>query len=146
MTTSAKVLVWAIGTASLVMALVPAAHAQDATPLPEILVAPPSSASPSQPKATERNDQIIGHATGTNDKDGADPKAFERLNKQLKRKVDDVNPTVNAPPLDARSSDTKIGVINIPGVQQQYGQNFGHSAFPYRPPPPTFSGSLGGRR
>ena len=142
MTTPAKVLVWAIGTASLVMALVPAATcAQDATRLPDISVTPPS-----QPKGTGANDQIIGHGAGTNDKDGADPKAFERLNKELKRKVDDVNPTINAPPLDARSSDTKIGVINIPGVQQQYGQNFGHSAFPYRPPPPTFSGSLGGRR
>src|SRR5262249_54197921 len=129
----------AIGTVSLIAALVPAtAFAQDPTRLPEILVAP----SP-QPKAG--SDQIIGHGTGTNDKDGADPKAFERLNKELRRKVDDVNPTVNAPPLDARSPDTRIGVINIPAVQQQYGQNFGHSAFPYRPPP-LFSAPLGGRR
>jgi hypothetical protein len=136
------VVVRVIGTASLIAALVPAmVYAQDPTRLPEISVAPPS-----QPKATERGDPIIGHGTGTNDNDGGGPKAFERLNKELKRKVDDVNPTINAPPLDARSPDTKIGVINIPAVQQQYGQNFGHSAFPYRPSSPVFSAPLGGRR
>ena len=46
----------------------------------------------------------------------------------LKRKVDEVNPTINTPPLDARSPDTRIGVINVPGAQQQYGKNFGNSA------------------
>lgn len=70
-------------------------------------------------------------------------KAIERLNQRLKRKVDEVNPTINLPPLDARSPDTKIGVINIPGVQQQYGRNFGQSAFPYRPPPPVYVPPLG---
>jgi hypothetical protein len=72
--------------------------------------------------------------------------SFDRLNQQLKRKVDETNPSVNSPPLDARSQDTKIGVINIPGVQQQYGKNFGHSVVPYRPPPLVYTSPLGPRR
>ncbi|MBV8513148.1 MAG: hypothetical protein JOZ94_27470 [Xanthobacteraceae bacterium] len=67
------------------------------------------------------------------------------MNRELKRRVDQVNPTFNTPPLDAASPDPRIGVVNIPGVQQQYGKNFGHSAFPYRPPPPVFTPPLGHR-
>jgi hypothetical protein len=50
---------------------------------------------------------------------------------------------MNVAPLDARSGDTKVGVINIPGVQQQYGRNFGISVFPYRPASPTFTSPIG---
>jgi hypothetical protein len=60
------------------------------------------------------------------------------VNEMLKRKVDSVNPITNTPPIDAKSPDTKTGVVNIPAVQQQYGKNFGISAVPYRPPAPTF--------
>jgi hypothetical protein len=73
-------------------------------------------------------------------------KSMDCLNQQLKREVDRVNPTVNQPPIDARSPDTKVGVVNIPGVQQQYGRNFGLSVVPDRPPPPIYAPSLGGRR
>ena len=73
-------------------------------------------------------------------------KAYDCLNEKLKRKVDQVNPVPNIPPIDAKSQDIKIGVFNEPGVRQQYGQNFGHSIVPFRPPPPTFGGPLGGRR
>ena len=72
-------------------------------------------------------------------------KSMDCLNQQLKREVDRVNPTVNQPPIDARSADTKVGVVNIPGVQQQYGRNFGLSVVPYRPPPLIYAPSLGGR-
>jgi hypothetical protein len=66
------------------------------------------------------------------------------LNQKLKHEVDRVNPpTINQPPLDARSSDPKVGVINIPGVQQQYGKNFGVSAVPFRPPPALFGSPVG---
>ena len=66
------------------------------------------------------------------------------LNQKLRREVDRVNPPVmNLPPIDARSPDTKVGVVNIPGVQQQYGRNFGVSVVPYRPPPPVFGTSHG---
>ena len=73
-------------------------------------------------------------------------RAMECLNQQLKREVDRVNPSLAAPPVDARSPDTKVGVVNIPGVQQQYGRNFGVSVVPYRPPPLTFVSPLGARR
>jgi hypothetical protein len=74
-------------------------------------------------------------------------KSMDCLNQTLKRQVDRVNPpTINQPPLDARSPDLKVGVINVPGVQQQYGKNFGVSAFPFRPPPAVFSMPGGGRR
>jgi hypothetical protein len=72
-------------------------------------------------------------------------KSMDCLNQRLKREVDRVNPTVNQPPIDARSPDTKVGVINIPGVQQQYGRNFGQSVVPYRPAPLIFGPSIGGR-
>jgi hypothetical protein len=73
-------------------------------------------------------------------------RAMDCLNQKLKREVDRVNPTMNLPPVDARSPDTKIGVVNIPGVQQQYGKNFGVSAVPFRPAPPTFSSPLAPHR
>jgi hypothetical protein len=41
---------------------------------------------------------------------------------------------------------SKTGVVNIPGVQQQYGKNFGNSVIPYRPSSPVFSAPLGPRR
>ena len=66
-------------------------------------------------------------------------RSMDCLNQKLRREVDRVNPPVmNLPPIDARSPDTKVGVVNIPGVQQQYGRNFGVSVVPYRPPPPVF--------
>ncbi|OPF91845.1 hypothetical protein I8G32_01391 [Rhodopseudomonas palustris] len=55
------------------------------------------------------------------------------VNERLKRKVDQVNPIMNVPPIDAKSSDLKVGTVNIPAVQQQYGSNFGISVMPYRP-------------
>lgn len=70
-------------------------------------------------------------------------RALEQLNKQLRRKVDETNPSVNMPPIDARSSDLKTGVVNIPAVQQQYGKNFGRSVIPYRPAAPIYTSPLG---
>ncbi|MBR0960677.1 hypothetical protein JQ566_25405 [Bradyrhizobium japonicum] len=67
------------------------------------------------------------------------------LNQKLRREVDRVNPSINLPPIDARSPDNKVGVVNIPGVQQQYGGNFGISVAPYRPAPPVFSAPIGRR-
>ena len=65
--------------------------------------------------------------------------AFGCLNEQLKRQVERVNPGATLPPLDARSQDISIGLANTPAVQQQYGQNYGRSIVPYRPPPPVYS-------
>ena len=63
----------------------------------------------------------------------AGEKSFSCLNQQMKREVDRANPAVNIAPLDARSPDTRIGVVNVPAVRQQYGKNFGTSVIPFRP-------------
>jgi hypothetical protein len=117
-----------------------AARAQEPITLPEIWVQPPVLS-----HGYQKQNQTGGAGVGSNDKPD-DPKSLNRLNEQLKRKVDEVNPVANIPPLDARSLDTKralartkIGVVNIPGVQQQYGQNFGKSVVPYRPVQPVFT-------
>lgn len=73
-------------------------------------------------------------------------RSMDCLNQKLRREVDRVNPTMNLPPTDARSPDTKVGVVNIPGVQQQYGRNFGVSVVPYRPAPPVYGAPLGPHR
>jgi hypothetical protein len=91
---------------------------------------PDAAVSPSAPKNADHKG--IGGKGGSEVKNG-DDHSLRDLNQQLKRKVDEVNPTGNNPPLDASSPDTKTGVINIPGVQQQYGKNFGNSVVPYRP-------------
>jgi hypothetical protein len=65
------------------------------------------------------------------------------LNQQLKQQVDQINPPSVEAPLNAGSSDTKIGIVNLPAVQQQYGQNYGHSIYPYRPPPLVYGSPLG---
>ncbi len=61
--------------------------------------------------------------------------AFGCLNEKLRREVDKVNPTLNLPPIDARSSDVRVGNANEAAVRQQYGSNYGRSVIPYRPPP-----------
>ncbi|HLH10698.1 MAG TPA: hypothetical protein VKV77_02340 [Methylovirgula sp.] len=106
----------------------------------------------SQAAAQERPESLpqitIG---GTRPKTSSCPNAnnnanLDCLNQQLREQVDRVNPpSINAP-LDARSPDTKIGIVNIPAVKQQYGQNFGVSVYPYRPPPPTYISPLGAHR
>jgi hypothetical protein len=105
---------------------------------------PDVSVTPSTPKGA---DHMIGSdgAGGAGAK-GTDNHALDRLNAQLKRKVDRTNPVANDPPLDAKSADPKIGVVNIPGVQQQYGKNFGNSVVPFRPAPPVFTSPVGPRR
>jgi hypothetical protein len=61
-------------------------------------------------------------------------RSFGCLNRQLRSEVDKIKPTIPAPPVDARSSDLKTGVVNIPAIQQQYGRNFGISVIPHREP------------
>jgi len=66
-------------------------------------------------------------------------RALGCLNQQLKREIDRVNPSLNQPPLDARSPDVRVGNVNEAAVRQQYGSNYGRSVVPFRPPPPTFT-------
>lgn len=60
------------------------------------------------------------------------------LNHQLKREVERVNPSLNLPPLDARSPDVRVGNVNEAAVRQQYGSNYGRSVYPFRPPGSVF--------
>ncbi len=124
----------------VVVAMLAQARAQ--TALPEITVSPP----PQPPRIQDQLDRKDGGdgKSGAGNK-GDENGAIDRLNRELKRKADETNPIGNVPPLDARSPDTKTGVINIPGVQQQYGKNFGNSVVPFRPPPPVFTSPTGRR-
>ena len=110
---------------------------------PAAAQAPAGSAAPS---ADRRESIIIG---------GKQPPAptFERcveveigsesslgcLNQQLKREVERVNPSINLPPLDARSPDVRVGNVNEAAVRQQYGSNYGRSVVPFRPAAPVYA-------
>jgi hypothetical protein len=132
-----------------VLVLVSPAIAQEhATALPEIVIGSPPSA-PVKPGGTGNSSakpDRVGNSSakpdGCAEVEIGSSRAMDCLNQKLKNKVDSVNPVMNVPPIDARSPDTKVGVVNIPGVQQQYGKNFGVSAVPFRPAPPVFSSSL----
>lgn len=96
---------------------------------------------------TTRPELTLPEITVSPDSAGRDKekKALEQLNRQLQRKVDETNPSLNMPPIDARSSDLKTGVVNMPAVQQQYGKNFGRSVIPFRPSAPVYTPPIGHR-
>jgi hypothetical protein len=126
------------------LAVMPA-QAQNRTMLPEIIVGAPTPTPSSAPHAPGASP-----ASGTThercvDVTNGNDRSFGCLNEKLKQQVDRVNPVQNIPPIDAKSSDLKVGVVNVPAVQQQYGRNFGVSAFPYRPAPPVFAPPIGHR-
>jgi hypothetical protein len=140
---------WAMAVMTASAAMVANVSAEEPRVLPEITVGGPPPGSPAAGKDNNKDNT-------TDNKKGAErcvdvtignDTSMGCLNERLKRKVDEVNPPVlNIPPIDAKSSDLKVGTVNVPGVQQQYGKNFGHSAVPYRPPPVFFSPPAGGRR
>jgi hypothetical protein len=66
-------------------------------------------------------------------------RSFGCLNQKLKREVDRTNPSLNLPPLDARSPDIRVGNANEAAIRQQYGSNYGKSVVPFRPPVPTYA-------
>lgn len=99
----------------------------------EILIGPipaPSSPPPADNKETCVEVEIDGTRT------------FNCTTEKLKRDAERVVPQANVPPLDAHSPDVKLGIINIPAVKQQYGQNYGTSVIPYRPPLPVYGPPL----
>lgn len=71
--------------------------------------------------------------------------AFDCLNRKLREQADRVNPSAPAAPLDASSPGLKVGTVNLPAVQQQYGKNYGVSVMPYRPPPLIYNLPMGRR-
>jgi hypothetical protein len=71
--------------------------------------------------------------------------SFACLNQRLQSQVNAVNPTNPGAPIDASSSDLKVGTVNMSAVKQQYGRNFGVSAVPYRPAMTFGAAPMGGR-
>jgi hypothetical protein len=135
--------------AALVVAS-PAMAQEHATALPEIVIggAPSASSKPAGAGNPSTNADRAGTSAKLDrcvDVEIGSSRSMDCLNQKLRDKVDSVNPVTNVPPIDARSPDTKVGVVNIPGVQQQYGKNFGVSVFPYRPAPPVYSTPFGHR-
>jgi hypothetical protein len=134
-------------TAAAIIAATPAC-AEEPTALPEITVigAPPrQTASPGGSPAGAGAPLAAGHPRCDAATSGGEP-SFDCLNEKLKKQVDQINPVLNAPPIDARSPDIKVGTVNVPAVQQQYGQNFGRSVVPYRAPPLVFSSPMAPHR
>jgi hypothetical protein len=133
--------------ATMTMTAAVSVRAQERTMLPEIVIgAPPAATAPtSGPHESGASAPAGGSAAigGTHescvDVTIGNDRSFGCINEKLKRQVDKVNPVLNIPPIDAKSSDLKVGVVNIPAIQQQYGRNFGVSAVPYRPPAPVFA-------
>ena len=129
------------------------ARAEEGTRLPEtrVIGTPPKNGAAAGPSGTPGAPTGTGVAPGgqggcTDTKPGGE-RSFGCINQMLKNKVDQTNPPImNTPPIDARSSDLKTGVVNIPGVQQQYGKNFGKSAVPFRPPPLVYGSPITPRR
>jgi hypothetical protein len=69
--------------------------------------------------------------------------AFDCINEKIRQQVARVQPVENIPPLQASSSVASVQSFTEASLQQQYGQNLGKSAVPFRPAPPVFAGSLG---
>lgn len=89
---------------------------------------------PSSPKGATLGEDAPGHERCVEVEIGS-AKAYDCLNTRLKQQVDRVTPLPHIPPTDAKSPDIELGIVNMPGVRQQYGKNFGVSVFPYRPAP-----------
>jgi hypothetical protein len=81
---------------------------------------------------------LVSHRTCVDVQIGGE-KTYGCLNQQLRQEVDKVNPGEPTAPLDAKSQDIQIGITNVSAIKQQYGENFGRSVFPSRPPPLIFT-------
>ena len=74
---------------------------------------------------------------------GQQPSIYNCLNQQLRAQAQGAVPGgVPAPPLGAGSPGNAVGTFNEQGVKEQYGQNFGKSVLPYRPPAPVFASGI----
>ena len=73
---------------------------------------------------------------------GQKPNPYDCLNQQLQQQVQGTGQTQPKLPLTSSSPSNQVGTFNEQGLKQQYGQNFGKSVVPFRPPPPTFSNAL----
>ncbi len=64
---------------------------------------------------------VLGHRPPKSDDCGKQSGAHQLdcLNRKMKQQVDRVSPSAISAPLSASSPDTKIGIVNLPAVQQQ---------------------------
>ncbi len=60
--------------------------------------------------------------------DGA--KALDCINRRLKGDVDRVNPVPNIPPIDARSQDIHLGIVNVPACSSSTVRISGNLLYP----------------
>jgi hypothetical protein len=118
------------------------------TTLPPVNVAPaeqpPAQVLPPSPGPGSAASNAAPSTTPCKGDGSAADKGFGCLNQKLRDQAEQAGSNAATPtaPLDAKSSDLKVGVVNVPGVQQQYGKNFGVSVMPYRPPQ-IYSAPLG---
>lgn len=117
--------------ASMILGMWPATGRAQSLPGP--LLAPAPAAPPTIGGDTRKFPVVDGDCVEV--EIGGEPApTLNCLNRKLKRKIDQLQlPQVSAP-LDARSPDTKIGIVNQPALRQQYGTNYGISVLPQRPP------------
>jgi hypothetical protein len=73
---------------------------------------------------------------------GQKPNPYDCLNQQLQSQIQGGNQASPNVPLGANSPSNAVGTFNEQGLKEQYGQNFGKSVVPYRPPAPSFSSGL----
>ncbi|WP_225715222.1 hypothetical protein [Bradyrhizobium semiaridum] len=134
--------------AIVVLAGLPA-QAQEHTTLPGIIVGAPPPVNLNRDGGNGAGRAATGRGTGQErcgDAAASGGQSLGCINERLRQQVDRVNPPVtNTAPIDAKSQDLKVGVVNVPAVQQQYGRNFGVSAFPYRPAAPVYTSPVGHR-
>jgi hypothetical protein len=73
---------------------------------------------------------------------GEAPSAYGCLNQQLQQDVAGASAARPEIPLGPNSASNQLGIFNEQSLAEQYGQNFGRSAVPYRPAAPSFDTSL----
>ncbi len=73
---------------------------------------------------------------------GEAPPPYSCLNQQLQQEVQGAGAATPSLPLTASSPSNKVGTYNEQSIKEQYGQNYGKSVIPYRPPAPVYSSGL----
>lgn len=76
--------------------------------------------------------------------DGQKASDVNCLNQELEQKAASVPHGTAVAPLSATAPNVQTGGFNQSAIRQQYGQNLGKSAEPYRPSAPVYAPPLGG--
>jgi hypothetical protein len=71
---------------------------------------------------------------------GQKPPAYNCLNQQMQSLALGAQAAPPALPVTANAPSNQVGTFNQQGIAEQYGQNFGKSVIPYRPPAPVMGG------